>query len=78
MVKIIIGFVILAVAALFVLKNASHVDLGGEHSAQEKRCKRRKMRPQTQIRLTRQKAKMRQRQINKAKMQSPLSRLNSS
>ena len=35
MVKIIIGFVILAVAALFVLKNASHVDLGGEHSAQE-------------------------------------------
>ena len=35
MVKIIIGFVILAIAALFVLKNASHVDLGGEHSAQE-------------------------------------------
>mgnify|MGYP003352641451 FL=1 len=35
MVKVIIGFVILAVAALFVLKNASHVDLGGEHSAQE-------------------------------------------
>jgi hypothetical protein len=35
MVKIIIGFIILAVAALFVLKNASHVDLGGEHSAQE-------------------------------------------
>ena len=35
MVKIIIGFVILAAVALFVMMQGGHVEMGGEHAGQE-------------------------------------------
>jgi hypothetical protein len=35
MVKIIIAFVALAAVVLFVLNQGGHVDMGGEHAAQE-------------------------------------------
>ena len=35
MVKIIIGFVVLAAAVLFVLNQGGHVEMGGEHAGQD-------------------------------------------
>jgi hypothetical protein len=35
MAKIIIGFVILAVVLIFVMNQAGHVEMGGEHAGQE-------------------------------------------
>ncbi len=35
MTKIIIGFVALAVVLIFVMNNAGHVEMGGEHAGQE-------------------------------------------
>jgi len=35
MAKIIIGFVILAAIALFVMMQGGHVEMGGEHAGQE-------------------------------------------
>ena len=35
MAKIIIGFVILAAVAIFVMMQAGHVEMGGEHAGQE-------------------------------------------
>ncbi|MFM1992163.1 MAG: hypothetical protein RJA99_5120 [Pseudomonadota bacterium] len=35
MTKIIIGFVVLAAVALVVMNMGGHVDMGGEHAAQE-------------------------------------------
>jgi pyrimidine deaminase RibD-like protein len=39
MVKIIIGFVVLAAAVLFVLNQGGHVEMGGEHAGQEASAK---------------------------------------
>jgi hypothetical protein len=35
MAKIIIGFVVLAAVAIFVMNQGGHVEMGGEHAAQE-------------------------------------------
>jgi hypothetical protein len=35
MTKLIIGFVVLAVVVLFVMNQAGHVEMGGEHAGQE-------------------------------------------
>jgi hypothetical protein len=35
MTKIIIGFVLLAAVAIFVMLKGGHVEMGGEHAAQE-------------------------------------------
>ena len=35
MTKIIIGFVVLAAVAIFVMNQGGHVEMGGEHAAQE-------------------------------------------